>query len=331
MSLPRLLPRLALALLLVAAAGWAAVNRGQINLMTLDGWLGALGLWAPIAYMALYALATVAFVPGAIFGVAGGALFGPLWGSIWNLLGATLGATLAFLAARYLAADWVAGKAGGRLKRLIDGVEAEGWRFVAFVRLVPLFAFNLSNYMLGLTRIPLHHYVLASFVCMAPGTLAYTWLGHARRGVLSGEADAVRYGLFTLGLLAVIAMLPRLLRRMRGPLTWIDTGDLRRRLAGGEVVTVIDVRSPEEFVGPLGHIPSACNMPIAGFAGRLGELAGREQAPLVLVCRTERRSATAARILREAGFVQAAVLRGGMVQWNEHGFAVDGRAETAAS
>jgi rhodanese-related sulfurtransferase len=185
--------------------------------------------------------------------------------------------------------------------------------------------------MLGLTRIPLHHYVLASLVCMAPGTVAYTWLGHAGRGALSGEADAVRYGLLALALLAVIAMLPRLLRRMRGPLTWIETGELRRRLEGGEVVTVIDVRSPEEFIGPLGHIPASRNIPIAGLASQIGELAGLEQAPLVLVCRTERRSATAARILREAGFVQATVLRGGMVQWNEHGFAVDGRAETATT
>ena len=69
--------------------------------------------------------------------LTGGALFGPLWGSVWNLTGATLGATLAFLVARYVAGDWVARRAGGLLKRLIDGVDAEGWRFVAFVRLVP--------------------------------------------------------------------------------------------------------------------------------------------------------------------------------------------------
>src|SRR6516225_3148754 len=69
---------------------------------------------------------------------------------------ATLGPTLAFLVARYVAGDWVARRAGGLLKRLIDGVDAEGWRFVAFVRLVPLFPFNLSNYLLGLTRIPFH-------------------------------------------------------------------------------------------------------------------------------------------------------------------------------
>ena len=69
-----------------------------------------------------------------MFGLAGGALFGPLWGTVVHLLGGTLGAALAFLAARYLAADWVARRAGGRLRQVVEGVEAEGWRFVALVQ-----------------------------------------------------------------------------------------------------------------------------------------------------------------------------------------------------
>src|SRR5262249_58620238 len=101
-------------------------------------------------YIALYALATVALVPGAIFGLAGGVLFGAIWGSLWNLLGATLGATLAFLVAHYIAADWVARKAGGLLKRLIEGVDAEGWRFVALVRLCPAFPVKLPHQALAL-------------------------------------------------------------------------------------------------------------------------------------------------------------------------------------
>jgi uncharacterized membrane protein YdjX (TVP38/TMEM64 family) len=216
MNVGRLMPRIVLALVLVAVAGWAAVHRDQINLATIDAWLDSMGPLAPIGYVILYALATVAFVPGVVFSLVGGALFGPSWGTLWNLTGAMLGATLAFLIARYVAGDWVTRKAGGLLKRLIDGVDVEGWRFVAFVRLVPLFPFNLSNYALGLTRVPLHHYVIASLVCMVPGAIAYTWLGHAGRGALTGETDAVRYGLLALGLLAAIALLPRLIGQLRG-------------------------------------------------------------------------------------------------------------------
>jgi uncharacterized membrane protein YdjX (TVP38/TMEM64 family)/rhodanese-related sulfurtransferase len=331
MSVRRLLPRLSLALLLVAAAAWAAVHREQINLATIDTWLGSLGAWAPAGYVVLYALAAVAFAPGAIFAVAGGALFGPLWGSLWNLMGATLGATLAFLLARYLAGDWVTRKAGGMLKRLIDGVDAEGWRFVAFVRLVPLFPFNLSNYALGLTRIPLHHYVLATLVCMIPGAVAYTWLGHAGREALGGETEAVRYGLLALGLLAAIALLPRLIGRLRGSFAWIEADELKRRLDHGEAVTVVDVRGPDEFVGPLGHIATARNIPVAEVQGRLAELAGLKKEPIVLVCRADKRSAAAARTLRAAGFAHVGVLRRGMEQWNKAVLPVAGRAENTTA
>jgi rhodanese-related sulfurtransferase len=231
-------------------------------------------------------------------------------------LGGTFGATLAFLVARYIVGDWVTHKAGGLLKRLIDGVDEEGWRFVAFVRLVPLFPFNLSNYVLGLTRIPLHHYVIATLVCMVPGAVAYTWLGHAGRGALTGEANAVRYCLLALGLLAAIALLPRLIGRMRRAFSWIDANELKRRLESGEKVTVIDVRGSDEFTGPLGHIASSRHIPVAELNGRLAGLAGLEPTPIILVCRTDKRSAIAARTLRAAGFTQVSVLRSGMEQWN---------------
>ena len=200
-----------------------------------------LGLWAPLGHIVLFALATILFVPGAIFGLVGGAIFGPLWGAVLNLTGATLGATAAFLVARYAAADWVRQKAAGRLDRLITGVEAEGWRFVAFVRLVPLFPFNLTNYALGLTRVSLKQYVLASLVCMVPGTMAYTWLGHAGREAAAGSTAAIRYGLIALALLAAIAFLPRVVLRLRGQEQpkWIEVDELAIRLKESRGIAVI--------------------------------------------------------------------------------------------
>ncbi|MCB1466503.1 MAG: TVP38/TMEM64 family protein, partial [Rhizobiaceae bacterium] len=216
MNVRHVLPRIVLLSGVVAIIIWVTLNRDQLNLAAFDAWLSGLDFWAPLAYLGLYAVGTIAFLPGALFALAGGALFGPVWGALLNLVGATIGASLAFLIARYLAGEWVATRTGGRLKRLIDGVEAEGWRFVAFVRLVPLFPFNLTNYALGLTRISFQSYVATSFICMAPGAIAYTWLGHAGREALAGDASAIRYGLLALGLLAAIAFLPRLVRRMRG-------------------------------------------------------------------------------------------------------------------
>jgi rhodanese-related sulfurtransferase len=152
---------------------------------------------------------------------------------------------------------------------------------------------------------------------MAPAAVAYTWLGHAGRGALAGDTDAVWYGLLALGLLAAIVLLPRLIKRLRSKFDWIEANELKRRLDRGEAVAIIDVRGRDEFVGPLGHIATARNIPVAELESRLSELAGLERKPIVLVCRTDKRSATAARTLRAAGFTQVNVLRRGMEEWNE--------------
>jgi uncharacterized membrane protein YdjX (TVP38/TMEM64 family)/rhodanese-related sulfurtransferase len=317
------LPRLGLLFALAAMVAWALLHRPLPDPSSLQHQIQSLGPWGPLVFLALFALATVAFLPGAVFGLAGGALFGPLWGCVWNLTGATLGATLAFLAARYIAGDWVARRAGGRLKELLEGVDAEGWRFVAFVRLVPLFPFNLLNYALGLTRIRLDHYVLASLLAMVPGTLAYTWLGYAGSEVAAGSQTAVRNLLLALGLLAVVAFLPRLLRRLRqvNP-GWITAGSLKRQLDDDGELLVIDVRGADEFNGPLGHIPTARNIPLGDMPARLVELEPARRGPLTLVCRTDKRSVKAGELLKRAGFADVTVLRGGMEEWNRQGFEV---------
>jgi uncharacterized membrane protein YdjX (TVP38/TMEM64 family)/rhodanese-related sulfurtransferase len=315
--------RVALALALAAGLLLAYANRDALSADALSRGLAGAGVWAPLAFIGFYAAATVLFLPGAVLTLAAGALFGAVPGALYSLVGATLGATLAFVIARYLAADWVARKAGGRLKQLIEGVEAEGWRFVAFVRLVPLFPFNLVNYALGLTRIPLVAYAAASLVCMFPGALAYAWLGHAGREALAGGAGAVRNALLALALLAFVAFLPRFVRQFRqAGIRWIDSGPLKGRLEQSNGPLLIDVRTADDFLGPLGHIPGARNIPLEKLPAHLAELEPSKQRPLTLVCRTQKRSLTAAHQLKQAGFTDVWILRGGMEQWNKEGFAI---------
>jgi uncharacterized membrane protein YdjX (TVP38/TMEM64 family) len=201
--------------IIVAAVVMLARNRELFQVMAIQSELKRFGVFGPIVFIAIYAVATVAFVPGSILTLAGGAIFGAVFGAIWNLLGATLGATGAFLIARYVAGDWVARRAGGRLAALVGGVEEEGWRFVAFVRLAPIFPFNLVNYAFGLTRVSLAEYIIASVVCMAPGVVAYTYLGYAGRTAAAGEAGAIKAGIVALALLGAVAFLPRFVRRYR--------------------------------------------------------------------------------------------------------------------
>ncbi len=281
MNWRNLVLRLIVVAALLGAIVWLALHREFLQAAALERELARFGPWAPILFVVLYASATVLFVPGSVLTVAGGALFGPVSGTLWNLIGATLGATLAFVIARYIASDWVAARSGERLGRLMRGVEEEGWRFVAFVRLVPLFPFNLVNYAFGLTRIRLSEYVIASFVCMAPGALAYTYLGYAGREAASGQG-AIRKALLALALLAAVAFLPRLVRKLKGQ-RFTDAATLKRRLESGEEVTLMDVRTAEEFRGPLGHIAGARNIPIAELSAKIRELAAIKQKPIVAI------------------------------------------------
>ncbi len=323
------LPRLLLVAGLAGAAIVVALNRDWLDAAAIERLTRDLGVWAPIGHIVLFAAGTILFAPGLIFGLVGGALFGPFIGTLLNLVGATLGATAAFVIARYVAADWVRARSGARIERLISGVEAEGWRFVVLMRLVPLVPFNLLNYALGLTRIALPQYVIASLIAMAPGTLAYTWLGYAGRQALGGDAAAVRYGLVALGLLAAIGFGPRLVSRLRGVGThrWIEVEELMRLMKEKRPVAVIDVRSANDFTGPLGHMTGARNLPLADLELRLPEIAALKDEPIVLVCRTHKMSASAAAQLGRAGFRDIRVVRGGMVQWNEQGLPVAHRLE----
>jgi uncharacterized membrane protein YdjX (TVP38/TMEM64 family)/rhodanese-related sulfurtransferase len=313
--------RASLLALLAAAIGVALYHAALLDPALVRQLAAQAGDLAPLLFVAGYGLATVLFLPGSVLTIAGGALFGPVAGTLYSLTGATLGATLAFLTARYLASGWVARRTGGRLAEFVKGVEAEGWRFVAFVRLVPLLPFNALNYALGLTRISLAQYVTASYLAMLPGAAAYTYLGYAGREAFAGSDALLRHGLVALALLAAALFLPRLARRLRrapsSPMT--DIATLQQRLAGGEDVTIVDVRSPEEYAGALGHIRDSLNLPLPELPGRLSELEPLRQRALVLVCRTDVRSAQAAELLRSAGFARVEVLRGGMNAWGSRG------------
>jgi len=305
---------------LVAGIGLAVVYRERFDVVALEAWISDAGILAPIVFMLIYALATVLFLPGSFLTLAGGALFGPVLGTFYNLAGATLGATLAFLISRYLASDWIEDKAGGKVKQLIKGVEGEGWRFVAFVRLVPLFPFNLLNYALGLTKIRFLHYLIATYIFMLPGAFAYTYLGYAGREALGGGEGLIQKILIALALLAVVAFLPRLIGNIRrGPT--IDIPELKRRIENNGAL-VLDVRTAEDFVGEQGYIDSAVNIAVEELQERMEELTEYIERPIAIVCRTDKRSAKAALLLTEQGFHDVHVVRGGMTKWIEAGLPV---------
>ena len=114
----------------------------------------------------------------------------------------------------------------------------------------------------------------------------------------------------------MLARLSRLFRRPASAPLWVEPAELRRWLAGEGAPILVDVRGPDEFDGPLGHIDGARNIPLVALAAHTTELAA-EGRPLVMICLTDKRSSRAAAELVAAGTRNVAVLRGGMKAWRE--------------
>jgi len=186
-------------------------------------WVESLGAWGPVAFVAGYAAAAVAFVPGSLLTLAGGAIFGVARGTALVFAGAVLGSAAAFLVARYVARGRIERRLAGspRFAAIDRAVAAEGRKIVFLLRLSPVFPFNLLNYALGLTRVRFVDYLVAS-LGMLPGTLLYVYYGKLAGDVaaLAGGAavtrDARYWTLLGAGLAATVAVtayVTRLARR----------------------------------------------------------------------------------------------------------------------
>jgi len=201
-------------LVVVLAAGLVVLGRSAGDrLPVFAAWLEGLGAWGPIVFVAGYAVATVAFVPGSVLTLAAGALFGLWRGVLYVFVAATIGASASFLVARHLARPAIERRLAGNARfASIDRAVAARGRFIVFLlRLSPVFPFNLLNYALGLTRVRFVDYLLAS-IGMLPGTFLYVYYGKVAGDVaaLAGGAAVSRgagyYLVLALGLTATVAV-----------------------------------------------------------------------------------------------------------------------------
>jgi uncharacterized membrane protein YdjX (TVP38/TMEM64 family) len=177
----------------------------------LDAVFKGLGAWAPAVLILIWIVASIVMLPGLPIAVASGLVFGAVWGSVYSTIGANLGAILAFLIGRYAARDMVAGwiEKKKALSTIDEGVKQQGWRMLMITRLVPIFPFNIQNYVYGLTKISLGTYALVTLICMIPGTVAFHFAaGSAREVILSGgQPEAIKRTLLYLAVAAIAFVL----------------------------------------------------------------------------------------------------------------------------
>jgi uncharacterized membrane protein YdjX (TVP38/TMEM64 family) len=152
-------------------------------------WVAGLGPLGPAVFVAGYALAVVAFVPGSALTLAAGAIFGLAQGTLLVFAAAVLGSAGAFLIARYFARAAVERRiaADPRFGAIDRAVGREGRKIAFLLRLSPAIPFNLLNYALGLTRVRFADYLIAS-LGMIPGTFLYVYLGSLAGDAASASA-----------------------------------------------------------------------------------------------------------------------------------------------
>lgn len=96
----------------------------------------------------------------------------------------------------------------------------------------------------------------------------------------------------------------------------ITMKDFKERLATDKNLVILDVRTPEELVGPLGKIDNAINIPIQNLEQRIDELKSYKDKEILVICRTQNRSAVAVNILQTKGYKAKNVL-GGMTEFRK--------------
>jgi uncharacterized membrane protein YdjX (TVP38/TMEM64 family) len=170
-------------------------------------WVESQGVWAPVVFILIYALAAVLLVPASLMTLGAGSLFGVVQGSVIASIASTLAAALAFLIARYGAREWVAARfvRHPALGALDAGVAERGWLIVVLTRLSPAFPFGLLNYALGLTRVGFVPYIVASWVTMLPATVLVVYLGTLTREI-GHQKSPGEWAVYSGGLMATLAV-----------------------------------------------------------------------------------------------------------------------------
>ena len=197
------------------------------------GLLAAAGIWAPLAFILVYALGVCLFIPGTLLTALGAAIYGPYWGFIYVWVAAMLGAAGAFLIGRYLGREFAASLIGDRLKKYDDAIERNGFATVLYLRLV-YFPFTAMNFGMGLTKVGFRDYLWGTGLGILVGTFIFTFfVGTIKEVWATGQwANLLTWKVFfSLGLFVFSLFIPKIINKLKfwqGIKDWIASAGRNR-------------------------------------------------------------------------------------------------------
>jgi uncharacterized membrane protein YdjX (TVP38/TMEM64 family) len=144
-----------------------------------------------LIYVIIYIAVVSLSLPGAaLLSIFGGFVFGWALSAPITVFAATIGAVIVFQIVKTSLGSFVATRAGPFVKKLSDGFKKDAFNYLLFLRLVPAFPFFAVNAVAGLAGINLRVFLIATFIGIIPGSVAFAWLGRGLGSVIEAQRHA---------------------------------------------------------------------------------------------------------------------------------------------
>ncbi len=180
--------------------------RGYLNLDTLVNLIESIqsNPFAPLIFVIVYALAVTLVVPASAFTLLSAPLFGFWGGLLLTIIGSNLGCHLSYFLAKLLGKDIVTKfiKSGSFIETAQKKAQDNGFVFMMYARLIPLFPFAGVNYLSGVLGIRYRDYTIATFFGMLPGSAVYVYLGYSASNIRDNPLGLV----ISIGVLALFTV-----------------------------------------------------------------------------------------------------------------------------
>ncbi|UCF91459.1 MAG: TVP38/TMEM64 family protein [Desulfobacterales bacterium] len=192
--------------------------KNYLTAEALGHFLETAGFWAPVVFMAIYAMGVCLFLPGTLLTGLGAAIFGAYWGFVYVWIGAMIGASAAFFIGRTLGREFAASLIGDRLKKYDDAIERNGFATVLYLRLV-YFPFTPLNFGMGLTKVHFWDYFGGTGLGIVVGTFIFTFfIGTLKDVWVSGnwgELLSLKV-FFSIAFFVFSFFIPKIIKKTRG-------------------------------------------------------------------------------------------------------------------
>ena len=192
--------------------------KDYLTVEALGRFLEVAGLWAPFAFIVIYAAGICLFLPGTLLTGLGAAIFGAYWGFVYVWFGAMIGASAAFWIGRTLGREFAASLIGDRLKKYDDAIERNGFATVLYLRLV-YFPFTPMNFGMGLTKVHFWDYFFGTGLGIIVGTFIFTFfIGTLKDVWASGNwVELISFKVFfSIALFIFSFFIPKIIKKIRG-------------------------------------------------------------------------------------------------------------------